>query len=159
MAKTTNKFTVIRDTREKENHGWQFNKSKYCRGTENSTMATGDYTLVGFEDKFVIERKGSISEWAGNVFQDRFEKELQRLEDIPYSFILLEFNMSDIVNYPMGSGIPKSKWRYLRVTGTSLLRRTLEFMVQYNTKIILCGNKGKDTALSLFKRIYQNLNK
>lgn len=147
------KFTVIRDTREKDNYGWQFNKSKYCRGTENLALATGDYTLLGYENSFVIERKGSISEWANNVYQDRFTRELERLEDIKYSFILLEFNMSDIVNYPMGSGIPKTKWKYLKVRGSNLLRRTMEIIVKYNTSILFCGNKGKDVALSLFKRI------
>lgn len=146
------KYTVIRDTREQENQGWSWNVSQYCAGTVDDKLDTGDYTLKGYEKMLTIERKGSVSEWAKNINESRVERELERMKDIPYSFVLLEFTMKDIINYPIGSDIPKRLWPKLRFKGPYMLKRTVEFMIRYNTKIIFCGGSGKEVASSIFKR-------
>jgi hypothetical protein len=148
------KYTVVRDTKEHEGHGWEWRASKYCSGTQCQSLATGDYTLAGLpEDYFVIERKGSVGEWAKNVVEKRFERELVRLDNFIYPFIILEFSVYDILNYPIGSGIPKYRWKYLRVRGPFILQRTMEIMTDHKVKILFCGDKGKDVAVQLFKRI------
>jgi hypothetical protein len=149
-------FLVIRDTREKPEHGWDFVKSKECDGTSIEKLDDGDYSIKGLEKTLAIERKGSISEWAGNLFDDgRFERELDRLQLYKYSFILLEFDFKDLMNYPYSSGIPKSKWRYIKIRGPLLLRRTIELIIKYpRTQILFCGKFGHDIALSIFKRVY-----
>ena len=46
----TNRFTVIRDTREKKGHGWFFeDDGSYCEGTSISKLDVGDYSIDGLE--------------------------------------------------------------------------------------------------------------
>jgi hypothetical protein len=149
------KYTILRDTREKTKKGWIWEPSKLYNGTIEQGLPTGDYTVQGFEHLFVVERKGSISEWAGNVVQARFTKELERLSELPYAWILLEFNMSDVIQYPVGSGIPKSMWRRLKFNGTFILKRMTEMAIKYKVPIWLCGNKGKEVASNIFKRMIE----
>jgi len=149
------KFLVLRDTREKDGKGWKFNASQFCSGTLESGLKTGDYTLLGYEDVICLERKGSIIEWANNMMQERFFRELERMEKIRYPFILLEFSLKDIVDYPYCEGVPFSVRKKIKVSGAFLLRKLCEIQLKYKVKIILCGDKesAKSIALSLFKRI------
>ena len=154
------KYVVVRDTREKENQGWTWNKSKYCAGTVTRKLDTGDYTLEldgkCMSNYVTIERKGSISEWAKNVTEARFERELERLDGIQYPWILLEFNMTDVLNYPVGSGIPKSKWRFLKFRGPFILKKMTEMMCNHRVRIILRGANGKEVASNIFKRVIEH---
>jgi len=153
-------YVVVRDTREKDKQGWIWNKSKYCAGTVTRKLDTGDYTIemdgVCMSSYVTIERKGSISEWAKNVTEARFERELERLDDIQYAWILLEFNMTDVLNYPVGSGIPKCKWRYLKFRGSFILKKMTEMIRDHRVKIILCGANGKEVASNIFKRVVEH---
>lgn len=147
------KYTVVRDTREKEGEGWIWRPSQYCEGTIKGTLHTGDYTLLDYQKMLTIERKGSISEWAMNVTQARVERELERMAEIRFPFILLEFTMADVMNYPIGSDIPKRLWSKLKCRGSYILKRTIEFQMKYdNVRIIFCGGSGKEVASSIFKR-------
>lgn len=149
-------YKVIRDTREQL--GWDFPVSSCCEGTVEQRLPTGDYTLAGYEQAFVVERKGTTGEFSQNLIQDRFNKEMLRLEKFTYPFIVCEFDMCDIQNFPEGSGIPKHLWRKLRVTPQFFLKRFWELQVLYRTKIILAGRFGGQVAASsLFKRISENV--
>lgn len=139
------KYKVLKDTREQE--GWEF------PNMEVVTLKTGDYTIEGYEKDFVIERKGSISEFCQNLTQKRFEKELQRLEDFAHPFIFLEFYFDKLILFPEGSGIPRYIWPKLRVTPGLLLKRLAELQMQYKTKILFVGDYGKQMAISLFYRV------
>ena len=66
------------------------------------------------EDILSIERKGSISEFARNITEKRFERELERMVDYKYRYVILEFNLRDIMDYPNGSGIPYNKRKYIK---------------------------------------------
>lgn len=149
-------YKILRDTREKPEHGWTWRKSKYCAGTDVLKLDTGDYTIEGFERTCTIERKGSVSEWAQNVTQARFERELERLDGILYPWILLEFNMTDVMNYPVGSGIPKSKWRFLKFRGPFILKKMTEMELRHRVRIVLCGANGKEVASNIFKRVVEH---
>ena len=143
---------------EKEKKGWVWRKSKYCAGTVTRKLDTGDYTLEGMENYLTIERKGSISEWAKNVTEGRFERELERLDGIQHPWILLEFNMQDVMNYPVGSGIPKYKWKYLKFRGPFILKKMTEMMMNHRVNIVLCGGSGKEVAANIFKRTIEYAN-
>ena len=58
------RFTVIRDTREKKDHGWWFEEDAYCAGTEVVKVNIGDYTIKDKENLLCIERKESVAELA-----------------------------------------------------------------------------------------------
>lgn len=151
------KYVVIRDTREQKNKGWVWDKSDSCDGTIDRTLKTADYTLLGFEDIFVIERKGSVSEWAGNLTKSvkRFKKELVRLQQFKYPFIFLEFTPNDLMGFPYTSNIPKQKLKYMKINGHILLKIMWELTLEYEIPIWFVGQKGKEFASSLFKRIVE----
>lgn len=147
----TERFTVIKDTREQD--GWSFGAGKSCAGMDIGTLKTGDYTLRGYENILTIERKGSVAEFAANITQARFEKELERMREFEFPFMVLEFTMDDIMRFPYGAGLPKSKIPFVRVRGPFILRRLMEFQINYPVKIILAGRHGMDVAHQIFRRV------
>ena len=90
------KFTVIRDTREKTEWGWSYAEDAYCNGTIISKVNIGDYTVEGLEDYVCIERKASIDEFAHNCIEKRWQKCMERMSKVKHSFILFEFSWEDI---------------------------------------------------------------
>ena len=104
------RFHVIKDTREKDGHGWWYDENAYCSGTTKAKVDIGDYAIEGMEHLLCIERKESVSELAGNCSEKRFFKELERMGTFPHSFLILEFSWADIERYPEGSSVPRSKW-------------------------------------------------
>lgn len=144
------RYQVIKDTREQL--GWDFVPTDNCLGTVVRTLGTGDYSIEGLENRLVIERKGTLSEFAQNIFQKRFENELVRLDEYDAAFIILEFDMDTIFNFPVGSGIPKSKWDKLRVNKWLILKKLFEIEFKHKVKIVFAGKYGKEVAASIFKR-------
>ncbi len=148
------KYIVIRDTREQT--GWIFKESEHCYGTEVGTLKTGDYTLKGYEDLLCIERKGCITEFANNLVKeyDRFCRELERMEsDHKHCFILLEFPIDDLINYPRSVSLPPKIKRRIKVRGTLLLKRLLDIQMKYKVKILFCGEHAQDVATTIFKSL------
>lgn len=149
------KYTVIKDTREQD--GWFFSPYDKCEGMEIGTLHTGDYTLKGYEEVVCVERKASVSEIAMNLGRKKkpFQEEIERMRDFPFSFLILEFNMEDVIKYPEGSRVPKAARSKVRVTGKYLLKCLMEFEIWYNTKIIFCSNKQNAFLVtnSIFKRL------
>ena len=149
-------FTVIKDTREKDGKGWSFEPRSRCKGTVIQKMDEGDYTLEGFEKLLCIERKGGVAEFAANVTQKRFVNELERMRSYKYGFIILEFNMRDVIRFPVGSGIPKHKLKFVRMNSGFFLKKTIEIISSYPTNIIFADNYGSDVAMSIFNRVVEN---
>lgn len=151
-------YLIKKDTRErtKDGNSWEFSSSANCLGMEICKLDTGDYTLAGYENILCIERKGAISEFAKNICEARFERELVRMDAFHFAYLILEFTMDDILDFPYTSTIPKNKWKYLRVTNYFILRRLNEIMLKHKVKPILCGAHGKEVASSLFKLVVEN---
>lgn len=154
------KFTVLRDSGEHKGHGWQFAPSKACAGTEVRNLYTGDYSLDGYYDNklLVLERKATTAELAGNLTHpekwDDFRQVLERMEEFRWPFLVLEFSLKLVQSYPVGSGIPKSHWGRLRVSGAFLLKRLNEIEMVCRTKVVFAGSPeaAQAYALGLFKR-------
>lgn len=152
--KEIRRYEVIRDTREQ--NGWNFPASNVCAGTVVDTLKTGDYTVVGYQHLLCVERKGSTAEVSMNVFQKRFERELVRLEEFKYPFVVCEFTLADVVSFPFNSGIPQKKWGDLKVTPQLLMKRINEFQIKYKTKWIFAGCNGREFTSSLIKRVIES---
>lgn len=157
----TPNYRVIKDTREQD--GWFFSKYDKCAGMDVGTLHTGDYTLEGFEDVVCIERKACASEIAMNLGKKKgaFNAEMERMKDFPFSFLVCEFDMEDVLKYPEGSRVPNKLRSKVRVTGKYLLKCLLEFQIWYDTKIIFCGNKNNAFLVcnSIFKRLNELFHK
>lgn len=154
---TPENYTVIRDTKEKENHGWFFDSSNKTKiETVERSLPTGDYTVEGLEEILCIERKATTAEIAKNINEPRFAREIERMQEFRYRFLVCEFTLDDVMSFPVNSGIPKSKWRQLRVKNYFIKRKLFEYMVKDGIQVIFAGNMGREVALSIFKRVIEN---
>ena len=151
------RFTVLQDTREQL--GWHFEENEYCNGMNLATLKTGDYTIEGFEKHLCIERKGSIAEFSNNITDKRFERELERMREFTHSFLILEFDMYDIYQFPLGSSIPKWTWPKLKVTSKFIEKKLIEYELTYPTKIVLVGRSGKEFVSNIFRKIFNDKEK
>ena len=151
------RFTLVRDSREKAGQGWDFPAGEFWAGTEVRGLQTGDYTLVGYEHLFRVERKGSAGEFWGNLTNKtkwaNFKAEMERLEEFPAAFLVLEFSMPDVVGFP--KGLPWGVRRKMRVTRGYFLRRFLELQMTYRTKVVMAGPEGREVFTSLTKRVVE----
>jgi len=112
------KFLAIRDTREKD--GWDWGEDNFCRGTKLEKVEYGDYSIDGLQHLIFIERKATSSEVANNICEERFKKLIDRARNFRYKYIICEFPYSDILSFPVNSGIPHSKFKYLKVNSKFL---------------------------------------
>jgi ERCC4-type nuclease len=144
-----NYYTIIIDTREQQ--PWTFDNHI----TANQKLDTGDYSIQGLEHLLAIERKKSVAEIANNISEKRFVDVLERLSKIPYKFILLEFSLDDVYNFPMGSDIPKKLWPKLKISPKYLLKYLTEIQLNYGIHVIYCGDKSnaEKMAESIMKRV------
>ena len=162
MAKSK-PFTIIKDTREQDGYSFAASSSRYhtCNGMVSRKLDTGDYSIEGLEDKLCIERKASVVEFANNVGHDqvRFLKEIERMKDFPYKFLVFEFSLTDLMNFPEGSSIPESDWGKLRVTNKFMLKMIMEFQLHQDIKVLFCDCKknAKLAVLSIIKRVNEIL--
>lgn len=95
-------------------------------------LKTGDYSLLGFEDKVTIERK-SLDDLIGSIStgRERFEREVERLKFIDQKVILVEGSYEDIVQH-----------RYLsRMHPNSVVGTIAKYQLQ-GLPIMLAGNRA-----------------
>ena len=148
-------FTVIRDTREQE--GYYFSEYGTCAGMIEQKLDTGDYAIAGMEDKVCIERKGCVEELAINLGQKKhtFLNEIERMSEFPHKFIILEFSLCDLIDFPENSRIPEKSKSSVKITGKYLLKCLMEFQIYNNIHVLFCDNKYNAflTVSSILKRI------
>lgn len=152
-------YIILRDTREKQ--GWDFPRDTLCLGVEDTALKTGDYTIKGYEDLICIERKKCVSEIAANIgkYKKRFEAEMRRIEKIRHRYIICEFSLQDIIDYPKNSNIPKSRRDNMVISGKYVLKCLIEYQLEYGVQIIFCDNATNAAifARSLLKRIHEQI--
>lgn len=114
-------FTVIVDTREGAPFSFQELTGDSAQGrkplvvrTVRKGLSTGDYSIEGFEDRVAVERKSKLDLF-GCMGKDRerFEKQVQRLNDLEHGFVVVEADWPSIL---LGSG--ESKLNPASVYGT-----------------------------------------
>ena len=149
------RVTVIRDTREKDGHGWWFDENAYCTGTETSKVDIGDYTIKDKEHLLCIERKESVSEFAGNCGEKRFFRELKAMASFPHAFLLFEFGWHQIEQYPTGSTVPRNKWSQIRIKGKYMMRIITSAYIEHGIHVVACGDKvrAEDMAFRIMRHV------
>jgi ERCC4-type nuclease len=147
---TNDSFTIIVDTREQQ--PWTFDN--YV--TANQKLDTGDYSILGMENILAIERKKSVSEFANNITESRFKDVVARLSQLKHSFLLLEFNLEDVLIYPVGSNVPKKMWDKIKISPSFIIKHLLELQIYHNIKIIFCGDSdnAEKMATHILKKVY-----
>lgn len=144
-------FTIIIDTREQK--PWLFQH----QATANIKLDTGDYSIQGYENVLAIERKRNVAEVANNITEKRFKDVIDRLSKIKHSFILLEFDLQDVMTYPIGSDIPRKLWDKIRISPAFIIKHLIDLQLDHNIKVIFCGNStnAEKLALSIMKKIHK----
>ncbi len=147
---TYNNFTIIIDTREQQ--PWTFDN--YAKA--HKKLDTGDYSIEGLEHLLTIERKKSSSEFATNIVESRFKDVVMRLSQFKYSFLLLEFDLEDLLIYPIGSTVPKRMWDKVKITPSFLIKNIIELQLNHNIKVIFCGSASNAEKIAefIFKKIH-----
>jgi ERCC4-type nuclease len=145
-----NDFTIIIDTREQQ--PWSF--EHYV--TANKKLDTGDYSIEGLENILAIERKKSVSEFANNITESRFKDVVNRLSNIKYSFLLLEFDLDDVLIYPVGSNVPKRMWDKIKISPSFIMKHLLELQLYHNIKVVFCGDSDNAAKMAefIFKKVH-----
>jgi len=143
-------FTIIVDTREQQ--PWGFSHF----ATAHKKLDTGDYSIDGLQHLLAIERKKSVSEFANNIVESRFKDVIMRLSQLKYSFLLLEFDLEDIMIYPIGSTVPKRMWDKIKISPAFLLKNILELQIKHNIIVYFCGDStnAEKMAEYIMKKIY-----
>lgn len=145
-------FTVIIDTREQ--HPWEL--KHYTKASRK--LDTGDYSVEGFEELLCIERKYSVSEFVNNMGEKRFRDVLDRMSKYKYAYIIMEFNFSDILNFPIGSTIPKKVWDKLKITPSYIIKYITDIQMKYGIHVLFCDSVSgaEKMALSIMRRVVEN---
>jgi ERCC4-type nuclease len=145
-----NDFVIIVDTREQQ--PWDFPHHAIA----NRKLDTGDYSIEGLENMVCIERKKSASEFANNIVESRFADVISRLENIKYAFLLMEFDLEDLLIYPIGSSVPKKMWDKIKITPAFLIKNILELQINHNIIVYFCGDSSNAQKMAeyILKKIY-----
>jgi hypothetical protein len=148
-----NKYSVCRDSREKRGFGWWFEENLQCDGTIIKTMRTGDYSIDGMEDTLVIDRKGCLSEFAANLTDKRFEREMERMSHIDQSIVMLEFEYEDFENWPKSAGLTNNQIAQVKTSAKFLRKKVHEFCERYGVRFIFAGSDGQEIANDIFLEV------
>jgi len=145
-------FNVIVDTRERL--PWALSSSQINEIIYRK-LDTGDYSIEGMEDILCIERKKSVAEVSTNITSERFHKEVERMSKFKHAFLILEFDIDDVMIFPKGSKIPKNQWRKIRTKGPFIRKYLAEIMVKHNIHVLYCGDADNASyeAVSIMRRI------
>lgn len=90
------KPVLIIDTREQEGYHYDFDRfPNWIAGTVRCALKTGDYTVEGYEDEIIIERK-TLEDLVSTLTTKRktFIKECQRMEAFKRKFIVIEATLA-----------------------------------------------------------------
>lgn len=145
---------VIVDTREQT--PFHFTSSKIDE-VINRKLDTGDYSIEGLEDKLCIERKHTVNEFYGNVTKDRFWREMERMKDYKYRFMVFEFGVTDIEMFPHGSDLPKSVIAKMKISSAYLMKCIARIQTEYDIHVLFAGNVDNAVCLTtnIMKAVYE----
>ncbi len=128
MAHPSSLPTIIIDTREKD----PFPLVGY--ETQVATLRTGDYSLLGFEDRVAVERK-SKSDAYGCVGagRKRFVECLERLAELDRAAIVIERSIEDFNRNPPAR---------TKIDSRMAVGSYISWACKYRIPVFWCDNRG-----------------
>jgi len=136
---------IIKDTREQL--PLNFRRSKNVEDVITKKLDTGDYSLLGYEDKIAIERKSCsdlFSTLGGG--HKRFKKELERALEFDYFAILVEGSFSSVYNKDFDEA------RYSKMRGDVAIKILFTLKFKYGIDVIFCN--GKKEAAAIIRNVF-----
>lgn len=94
-------FTILCDSREQLPYAFRAFPEVT---TKKATLKTGDYSLENYESEITIERKNP-ADFLGSITRgrDRFEREIQRMVEIPCRGVVIECELQNLLNLAMSN--------------------------------------------------------
>lgn len=137
---------IIKDTREKT--GYNFRRSPTCAGMEVSKLDTGDYSIKGMEHIVCVERK-SISDLYLSLGKnkERFMREVDRMQEIPYRFIVIDGTLDETMK---GNRFSKLTSKYI----SSFLFK-LQLIYGIHVLFLGKGEKGREFVRELLIKAHR----
>lgn len=146
--------TVVCDTREQDVYTFAGLACDKADGggpltvpTVRRGLASGDYSLAGYEARVAVERK-SAEDCYGTIGQgrDRFERELERLSKMEVAFVVVEATWPQLVTEPP---------RFTQLSPKTVFRSIVAWQVRYPTvHWLACGPRrlAEVTTFRLLER-------
>lgn len=124
-------FVVAVDTREQRPYRFPLSEVK--------TLATGDYSIIGLEDRVAIERKTKEDAYSSlGQGRPRFERELQRLSRFDYAAIVIEASLPEFLQAPAFS----------RMNPKAAAASIVAWSVRYRVCVFFAGDRRHGNALT-----------
>lgn len=124
-------LVVAVDTREQRPYRFPLSEVK--------TLATGDYSIVGLEDRVAIERKTKEDAYSSlGQGRSRFERELQRLSRFDYAAIVIEASLPEFLQAPAFS----------RMNPKAAAASIVAWSVKYRVCVFFAGDRRHGNAIT-----------
>ena len=101
------------------------------------TLQTGDYSVIGLEDRVAIERK-TKSDAFNSLGRERarFEREVSRLGELEFGAIVVEASLPDLLHPP----------RYSQMNPRAVVASLLAWSVRYGVPVYFAGDRSHGQA-------------
>lgn len=108
-------------------------------GAITKTLSTGDYSIVGLEDRVAVERKSKADAY-GSLGQGRarFRREFERLSKYDYAVVVIEDSVPGFLQRPPHS----------RTDPRSAMSTLLAWSVRYRVPVLFAGDRAHGRALT-----------
>lgn len=146
---------------KREKYPWDF--TPYHFDQEYITLETGDYYVEEIPH-LIIERKRSTGEIATNLGTKwkPFHEELKRMSDFREAYIICEFPLTYLDDFPKNSGVPKNKHKFLRMNANYIKSKLFQNTQKYNIQLIFSNSPEEALAKTIeiinaeFRQTYES---
>lgn len=98
------------------------------------TLKSGDYSIIGLEDRVAVERKSYADAWSSmSDGRKRFERCVQRLAELDRAAIVIECGVRELAIQPS---------RIQRVTPASVVGGLISWSCQYRIPVFFCDDRA-----------------
>ena len=139
MVQTKSKKVI--DSREQKPY-------RFTNSTRTA-LTTGDYSILGLEDRITIERK-ELSDFFNCIGNDRerFEAELKRMSEFELPVVIVEAEFTEVLK-PRENGS--------RLHPNSILGSIASWTAKYGITFFFCG--GRELAKRMTQKILEKFHK
>ncbi|MFN8179287.1 MAG: hypothetical protein U0167_15250 [bacterium] len=101
-------------------------------GAVVKTLAAGDYSIVGFEDRVAVERKSKADAYStlGGA-RERFRREMERLARLDFAAIVIESSLPEFLEPPPFSQLHPH----------AAIATLLGWSVRYGVHVLFAGDR------------------
>lgn len=142
--------TVIVDTREQSPFHFLNIDPWSVVPLSHQSLATGDYSLIGYQSRLTIERK-SIGDFLGSITAERarFERGFERMSAMEFAAVVVEGELSEVLEHA------RTK---TRITTDSILGTLDSWRIRYGVHWVFCMGRrhAEINALTMLYQFWRN---